>query len=286
VVYNSPTAAHTPANVTGYRFAFHADSGYGALRPITADQFDISYENYFNPSSSFTVAVFYKKLNGSIAYGEFDRSFTNNGVTQNVTIRGPRNGEGGGSLKGFEIAFQTFFDFLPGLWSGLGMQANYTHTTQHGINNSNLAVQPGYAAGGTVGFGGGLQVNGTVIDSHRLAGISDDAYNIIGLYEKGPVALRLAYNWRSDFLSNNLDCCVGLPMWQKSAGFLDGSVRYKVTPQIELALEGSNLLNTTTVFQQQVFGDSKVTPGAKPVKIDSSWIRSDRRVQFGVRFKY
>jgi outer membrane receptor protein involved in Fe transport len=75
-------------------------------------------------------------------------------------------------------------------------------------------------------------------------------------------------------------------MWQKPAGFLDASVRYKLTPNIELSMEGSNLLDTTTVFQQQVFGDSKATPGAKPVKIDSSWIRSDRRLQFGVRFKY
>jgi TonB-dependent receptor len=286
VVYNSPTAAHIAANVTGYNFVFNADSGFGALRPITADQFDIAYENYFNKSSSFTVDFFYKKLNGSIAYGEFTRSFTNNGVTENVTVRGPRNAAGGGSLSGVEVAYQTFFDFLPGLWSGLGLQVNYTHTIEHGINNSNLATEPGYAAGGTIGFGGGLQVNGTVIDSHRLAGISDDAYNVIGLYEKGPVAMRLAYNWRSDFLSNNLDCCIGLPMWQKGAGFLDGSVRFQVSPQIELSLEGSNLLNTTTVFQQQVFGDSKATPGAAPVKIDSSWIRSDRRFQFGVRFKY
>jgi hypothetical protein len=51
-------------------------------------------------------------------------------------------------------------------------------------------------------------------------------------------------------------------------------------------LDGSNLLDTTTVFQQQVFGDSAKTPGAKAVKIDSAWIRNDRRVQLGVRFKY
>jgi TonB-dependent receptor len=286
VIYNSPTAAHIPANVTGYNFQFNADSGFGALRPITADQFDITYENYLTESSSFTFNAFYKKLNGSIAYGEFLRSFTNNGVTQNVLVRGPRNGDGGGTLKGFEVAYQTFFDFLPGIWSGLGVQANYTHTKQDGINNSNLAVQPGYAAGGTVGFGGGLQVNGAVIDSHRLAGISDNSYNLVGLYEKGPLAMRLAYSWRSAFLTNNLDCCIGLPMWQKGAGFLDGSVRYSVNDHIEVSLDGSNLLDTTTVFQQQVFGDSSATPGAKAVRIDSAWIRNDRRVQLGIRFKY
>ena len=286
VIYNSPTAAHTPANVTGYNFQFNADSGFGALKPITADQFDVTYEQYFNATSSFTFDLFYKKLNGSIAYGEFLRSFTNNGVTQNVLVRGPRNGDGGGSLKGFEAAYQTFFDFLPGLWSGLGMQANFTHTKQSGINNSNLATEPGYAAGGTVAFGGGLQVNGAVIDSHRLAGISDNSYNLIGLYEKGPIAMRLAYSWRSAFLTNNLDCCIGLPMWQKGTGFLDGSIRYSVSSNVEVSLDGSNLLDTKTVFQQQVFGDSALTPGAKAVKIDSSWIKNDRRVQLGIRFKY
>ena len=287
VVYNSPTAAHIPANVTGYNFVFNADSGFGALKPITADNFDLSYENYLTSSSSFTIGVFYKKLNGSIAYGEFERSFTNNGTTQNVLVRGPRNGNGGGGeLKGVEVAYQTFFDFLPGAWKGLGTQLNYTHTAQSGINNSNLAVQPGYAAGGTIGFGGGLQVNGAVIDSHRLAGISDDSFNVVGLYEHGPVAARLAYSWRSEFLTNNLDCCIGLPMWQKANGYLDGSIRYQIGDNIEVSLDASNLLNTTAVFQQQVFGDSTATPGAKAVKIDSGWIRNDRRYQLGVRFKY
>ena len=166
------------------------------------------------------------------------------------------------------------------------MQANWTHTKQSGISNSNLANQPGYAAGGTVAFGGGLQVNGQVMDSHRLAGISDNAYNIVGLYEKGPIAMRLAYNWRSKFLTNNLDCCIGMPIYQKAAGFLDGSIRWSVNDRVEVSLEGSNLLNTTSVFQQQVFGDSGLTPNAKAVVKDTGWIRNDRRVQFGVRFKY
>ena len=55
---------------------------------------------------------------------------------------------------------------------------------------------------------------------------------------------------------------------------------------MELSLDVSNLLNTTAVTQQQVFGDSTLTPGAKPVKLDSGWVRNDRRFQFGVRFKY
>ncbi|ESQ87416.1 hypothetical protein ABAC460_19000 [Asticcacaulis sp. AC460] len=286
IVWTDPNGPKTAANVKGYNFVFNADSGNAALAPVTADQFDLSYEHYFNSTSSFTFDLFYKKLNGDISYAEIPRAVTLNGVTQPVLIRGPGNGDGGGTLKGFEVAYQTFFDFLPAPFDGLGLQANYTRTKQSGINNSNLANQPGYAAGGTIGFGGGLQVNGAVFDSHRLAGISDESYNIVVLYEKGPFASRLAYSHRSDFLTANLDCCIGLPMYQKGNGFLDASIRYKLNDNIELSLDGSNLLDTTTVIQQMVMGDSAATPGAASVKKDSAWIRNDRRFQFGVRFKY
>ncbi len=287
--------------VTGYNFVFSAEAGYAGLEPIEADNFDLSYEAYITESSSFTLGLFYKKLENAIAYGRALRDIENNGSTQTVTIRGPSNDPGsGGTLKGFEVAYQTFFDKLPGAWSGLGVQLNYTRTKQDDINNSNLAVQAGYLPGSTTAFGGGnnqstggngnngnpLSFTSNVIDSHRLAGISDDSYNVVGMYEYGKVGARLAYSWRSEFVTANLDCCVGLPVWQKAAGYLDASGRYSFSDNIEMTLDVSNLLNTTAVTQQQVFGDSTLTPGAKAVKLDSGWVRNDRRFQLGVRFKY
>ncbi|MEP9357704.1 TonB-dependent receptor [Sphingomonas sp. KR3-1] len=280
---------NSAGTITGYNFVFRAEAGYAALEPLTADQFDISFEHYMGRSSSFTFDAFYKKLHNTISYGEFTRSFTNNGSTQEVLLRGPRNVKDGGSLKGFEVAYQTFFDFLPGLLSGLGTQLNYTFVDQSGITNSNLVTQGALDSGGTAGYGAGLDVSGgrgTVIDSHQLAGISKHTFNAVALYEKGPVALRLAYNWRSRFLTNNLDCCIGLPVFSKAAGFLDGSARFSVTKWIELSIEGSNLLGTTSVYEQQIFGDSSKTPGATPVYRDANWSKVDRRVSFGARFKF
>ncbi len=286
VIYNSPTAAHTAANVTGYNFQFTGSSGNPNLAPFTADQFDLSYENYFTDTSSLTAVVFLKHFNGGLGLGRVPREITNNGVTETVTVTGGANEPGGGELRGFEVAYQTFFDKLPGLWSGLGVQANYTHVSQSGINNTNLANFPGYDAGSTTAYGGGNDYGLALIDSHRLVGISDDSYNLVGLYEKGPVAARLAYNWRSKFLVNNLDAIIGLPVWEKAAGYLDASFSYKVNDNVELSLEGTNLTGTTAVLQQQIFGDSTVTPGAKAVLKDSSWIKNDRRLQFGIRLKY
>ena len=219
-----------------------------------------------------------------------------------MTIRGPSNGpDSGGTLKGFEVAYQTFFDFLPGAWSGPRRAGElHAHASRRTSTTRNLAVQAGYIAGSTTAFGGGnntstggegnagnpLSFTSNVIDSHRLAGISDHSFNVVGLYEFGRLRRALAYSWRSEFLTANLDCCIGLPMWQKESGYLDGSVRYQINDDLEVSLDVSNILDTTAVMQQQVFGDSTLTPGAKPVKIDSGWIRNDRRYQLGVRFRY
>ena len=287
VIYNSPTAAHTAANVTGYNFVFQANAGNAALRPMTTDQFDISFERYMGRSSSFTIDGFYKRLHNAIAYGLSYRNLTNAGSTQLVQINGPQNVGGGGTLLGFEAAYQTFFTFLPGIFNGLGAQLNYTYVHQAGINNSNLIDA---TSGGDVGASGAGQAanggTGNVIDSHQLAGISKHTFNVVGLYEKGPIGIRLAYNWRSRYLTQNLDCCIGLPVFQKSAGFLDGSIRFSVNRFVELSIEGTNLLNTTTVYQQEIFGDSPMTPGVKPVYQNSAWSRVDRRVQFGMRAKF
>ena len=287
VVYSSPSAAHTAANVVGYSFVFQANAGNAALRPIGANQFDLSFERYMGRSSSFTVDAFYKSLTGLISYGQFYRNFTNNGSSQLVQVNGPINTSGTGKLYGFEANYQTFFTFLPHPFDGLGVQLNYTYVHQSGINNSNVIDA---TSGGDVGASGAGQpaLNGTgnVIDSHQLAGISKHTVNVVGLYERGPLALRLAYNWRSRYLTQNLDCCIGLPVFQKAAGFLDGSIRYSLTKYLELSIEGTNLLGTTTVYQQEIFGDSPQTPGARPVYMDSSWSRVDRSIQLGARFKF
>jgi TonB-dependent receptor len=285
VVYNSPNATRVAANVVGYKFVFTASAGNAALLPELADQIDLSYEHYFGSSSSLTVGLFYKRLTNSLTYSTFGRDFTNNGSTQTTQILGPINEKDGGTLKGVEAAYQTFLDFLPTPLDGLGLQVNYTYVDQTGIHNSNLIDAT--SGGGVGAIGAGVPVvTGVVIDSHRLAGVSQNTFNVVGLYEKGPVGLRLAYNWRSRYLTANLDCCIGLPVFQRAAGFLDGSVRYSIGSHLELSVDATNLLDTRTIYQQQIFGDSSATPGAAAVFRDSGFSRVDRRYQFGIRGKF
>lgn len=287
VVYKSPTAAHIAANVVGYKFVFDANAGDTRLRPETADQFDLSFERYFSATGAVTLDLFYKKLWNAFGESKFARTFTNNGSTQSVEIAGPVNVHDGGRLSGAELDFETYFRFLPGVLKGLGMQTTYTYVEQSGINNTNLVDNPNPLVGGQGSYGAGVSTaGGVVIDSHALAGVSRHSFNLVGLYEYGPLGVRLAYNWRSRYLTDNLDCCIGLPVFQKAAGYLDGSLRYSIGKHVALTFDVANILDTTTVYQQQIFGDSPATPAAKPVYVDSAWSRAGRRYQFGVRAKF
>ncbi|MDB5672339.1 MAG: TonB-dependent receptor [Alphaproteobacteria bacterium] len=252
-------------------------SGYNpSLKPITATQFDLSLENYFANVGSFTAAVFYKKFQNYIQYASHFENFTNNGVTNSIEVRGPENGKGG-SVHGAEVSYQRFFDFLPGALSGFGVQLNGTYVKNHGIQNSGLKNQNG-TDGGSQAQGGSA---GTTLSVNSLEGLSKYSYNLVGMYEKYGLAVRVAYNWRSRFLITAVDCCTYLPTWQRSAGFLDASIRYAVNDHIELSVQGSNLLNTITKLEEQVTSaenGSVLTPNA--------WFRNDRRFVLGARVKF
>jgi outer membrane receptor protein involved in Fe transport len=103
------------------------------------------------------------------------------------------------------------------------------------------------------------------------------------MYEKGKVSARVAYNWRSKYLVTVVDCCVYLPVWSDSAGFLDASIRYRLNDAIEFSIEGSNLLNTQTKLLQQV--TDKDSPEGKIILTPNGWFQNDRRFIVGVRWK-
>jgi iron complex outermembrane receptor protein len=259
----------------GYNFRYQSNTSNPYLEPMTADQFDISLEHYFAAVGSFTATAFYKQFQNYIQYGTYDMTLTNNGVTRNVEMNGPVNGKGA-KIKGVEVAYQRFFDFLPKPFDGLGVQANFTYVENDGITNTNLVTES--ADGGAGTGGGGLVTAEDSIDPHALEGVSRYTYNLVMMYEKKAFSARLAYNWRSSFLVTAVDCCVGLPIWQDDAGYLDASFKYRMTDRIEFSLEGSNLLDTDTVLKQQVDNAGTLAPNA--------WFKNDRRVQAGVQIKF
>jgi TonB-dependent receptor len=257
--------------------SYRANAFNPYLLPTEAWQFDLSLEHYFGSVGQFSAAAFYKNFTNYIQYGTFEQEITNNGTTRTVEVTGPANGKGA-KIHGVELAYQRFFDFLPDPLNGFGVQTNFTYVVNKGVPNSGL---------NPVGSTGGSQTNagnaGTALNPGSLEGLSKYTYNLVGMYEKGKIAGRLAYNWRSKYLVTVVDCCVYLPVWQKSSGYLDGSIRYKLNNAVEFSVEGSNLLNTKTRLMQQVTDED--SPEGKIILTPNAWFQNDRRFIIGVRWK-
>jgi TonB-dependent receptor len=195
------------------------------LKPMKSTNLDGSLEWYFSRTGSLTGAVFYKDIKNYIQTAIEPRNVTfDDGVTATYQVTSYNNVTKA-KVKGAEVAYQQFFDFLPGPLRGLGMQANFTFVD---------SKAPSPATEGPV-----RQVS--------LEGLSKYNYNLVGIYELGKISARLAYNWRSKFLVTTAGNGSGnLPVFQKSFGQLDASITYNVTPHFSLTVDGVNLSDTMT----------------------------------------
>lgn len=265
-----------------YNFGYSAQITNPRLKPITANQIDLGLEFYSAKAGSFSIDLFYKKFFDYIQNGVFSVPITNNGVTRTIVATGPVNGSGA-SLKGFEIAYQRFFNFLPAPFDGLGVQLNYTRVENSGVKNTNLIIDTNPDGGGTATA---LSAQPGRINPGSLEQLSKNAFNAVLLYEKGKVGFRAAYNWRSRYLDSVNDCCLGFPVWHTAEGFLDSSVRFAFTKYLELNVQGSNLLGTKIRTEAEVLGPTDTDPNHKPLFLPGSVFETDRRIQVGARLKF
>ncbi|MGH8315259.1 MAG: TonB-dependent receptor, partial [Steroidobacterales bacterium] len=240
-----------------------AQGGNPKLNPTTAMQYDSSVEWYFSPTGSVTFAAFYKDVKDYIFLGNADENFTSNGQTNSFLATRNLNGSKG-KIQGFEVAYQQFFDKLPGIWSGLGVQANYTLVDSSGGKNTAINIlDPNQTAGAGD-------------DTLPLEGLSKTSYNLTGMYEKYGISARLAYNWREKYLLTTSAANINQPVWFEDYGQLDGSVFYSVTPKIKVGLQVTNILNTRTYLD---------VGGAK-LQTRYSWTDTDRRFAFAIRTSF
>ena len=225
---------------------FHTGSaGNPDLKPMKADNLDASLGWYFNKGGYVFGDVFYKKVDGFISYTTDLEEY----YGQEYQISRPINSDRG-TIRGAEVAYQQFFDFLPDMFKGLGMQANYTY-----VDSSATGIIPG--------------------QSTPLENLSKDSYNLVLMYENHGVSARLAYNWRSHFLSSTYYTNTSLePIFMNSYGILDASLGYDITPHVTFTLDMVNLLrNHLTSYY------------IRSTLPDESYLE-DRRITASVRVKF
>jgi TonB-dependent receptor len=247
-------------NESGYATA---SGGNPKLKPTRATQYDTSLEWYFSPSGSFSGALFYKDVKDYIFLGNAPETYTSGGETITFLTSRNMNGERG-VIKGFEASYQQFFDFLPSIWSGLGVVANFTYVDSSGGKNTAINIlEP-------------AQVTGAADQELPLEGLSKTSYNFAVVYEKYDISARLAYNWRERYLLTTSAANIQRPVWSEDYGQLDGSVFYSITPSVKVGIQASNLLNTRTFLD---VGGVTLAPRY-------SWTDTDRRIAIALRTSF
>jgi len=257
----------TPRVLNNQFLGFEAQAGNTFLEPIRSQQIDVSAEWYFAPTGSLTLSLFQKTLEGVITNGFYERPVTNGGTSYDVYVRGPTNSPDDGEIQGFELAYQQFYDFLPGWWSGLGIQANYTYIDSSGVPQENLSADKANPGGSE-----------PVIDTSLLPleSLSEHNFNLAAIYENDTISARLAYSWRSEYLLTTRDEIVPFaPIYSDDTGQLDASFFYTVNPMFKVGVQGVNLLDETTKTFQVLNDDL--------LKAPRSWFKNDRRFSFVVR---
>jgi TonB-dependent receptor len=244
--------------------------GNPMLKPVKSNNLDLTGEYYFGPTSSFTVAVFDKRIK-DVVIGQtgFYRVADTAGQPHDFAITAPVNGAKG-KTRGIEVGYQQYFDKLPGWLSGFGVSGNVTYIdskmTMYDKINLEWCTPRGTVATELARNLYGCDTNGHVIGNLPLPGMSRKAFNLALLYDYGPLSARIAYSWRSKYLQaanafgTNDDFGNGwdynpsspnykkpfssnfsLPTWGGAYGQVDMGVHYKVNEELGVSFEGQNL---------------------------------------------
>lgn len=201
-----------------------ASGGNPHLKPFEAWQYDLTLEWYPNKNTALTSGVFYKDIATFIQTQKSDLEFGGQVYELSSKVNGS-NAE----VKGIELAYQQVFDFLPGAWSHLGVQANYTWTDSSAV-----------------------YVDGSNRFSGKLEDVAKNSYNLTAFYEKDALSLRVGYSWR-DGVVNEIGTNSRATKNKDAFGSLDASASYDINDIVSVYAEAINL--TGEAEQEYVDGN-------------------------------
>jgi TonB-dependent receptor len=239
-------------------------SGNSNLRSTRSTNYDLSLEWYFQRDSAIYGTLFRREIDGLVVPITSLQTVTGTGLnTDTFLITRPENASKG-VLKGVELGLVYFPKFLPGLLNGLGVQGSLT------ILDSKQNIPQ-------------VDINGNVIGQFETSffGVSDLSYNITGIYEHGPVGMRLSYVWRKNFLSNNEARLFANPIgvWRHPEKSLDFQLTYSVTDRLGVTFDAVNL---TKEMQQSYY---RFGNAGGPLTDDLGSTLLSRTFAIGVRYR-
>ena len=254
-VITRPTLGNLTPGGSADGFNFRVTFGNPFLDPFRAWAYDLGFEWYFAPQSVFSVAVFRKEVSSfPVASTLTGQTFADTGLPTSVllasspaivnpanltapiwTISTTVNGTGA-TLNGVEVALQAPFKFLPGWLSNFGGIVNATYVDSSATYSVQGPAVTACVSTPTCAFGPLI----TTTRQGTLFGLSKWAANATLYYDDGRFSARATVSYRSRYADANSGTG-NIFEGYNSAFNVDASIRYQITRQIEVSLEGINL---------------------------------------------
>ena len=253
------------SSTTGDRPVLQVRQGNPELEPATTHSFDLSFEWYSSNVGVLKVGAFYKEIENPLQdtrqIGGLsllpedlvlppDISFFNPLPDPiEIVVTRPVNGEDDNTIYGFEVTGEQQLTFLPEIWSGLGVYANYTYTdsesTQRLVVNTDIDPR-GFVEVDNVPFEGSPKHQGTI-------GLTYNGYNLDA---------SLLYSAQDRRLSSLR--AYGLSLYEEAIDTLDLRVEYLLDfndSTVRLFLRAEDLLSSTDdAFLQSSIGGENGVP--------------------------
>ena len=222
------------------------------LKPFYADQYDLSYEYYFEEGNgTVAAALFYKNIDSfveTLSIENFD--FKGNGFNVPDSIEDPVSGEQvattngiyttavnngeGGYIRGLELAYTQVFTFLPEPFNGLGANASYSYTESE--------IESITSLGGD-----------TLVQS--LPGLSNNVLNATLFYALDDFETRLNVRYRDEFVSEQVAINEQVVNFDAET-VIDFQTSYRFSDSLTMLLQVNNLTDEPT---QSYFGSEQRT---------------------------
>lgn len=222
------------------------------LKPFYADQYDLSYEYYFEEGNgTIAAALFYKNIDSfveTLSIENFD--FKGNGfnvpdfiedpvsgeqvaTTNGIYTTAVNNGEGG-YIRGLELAYTQVFTFLPEPFNGLGANASYSYTESEIESITSLG-------GDTL--------------AQSLPGLSNNVFNATVFYSMDDFETRLNVRYRDEFVSEQVAINEQVVNFDAET-VVDFQTSYRFSDSLTMLLQVNNLTDEPT---QSYFGSEQRT---------------------------
>ncbi|MFP8845544.1 TonB-dependent receptor [Shewanella baltica] len=228
----NPTMTLTPPNAGTEAEFGYASSGNPDLKPVESQNYDLSLEYYFAPSSSLYGVLFKREVDGFVYTTSRNIEVTDNpnpDYNAKYVLTQPSNA-GKGSLDGLELGFTYFPDELPNWLQGIGIQTSYTYIDGK-TKDPIFAADTDGGAGELIGY-----------ETKPLVGVSKNSYSVVLAYEKEGYSARLSYVYRDKFLTGyNFCCSMPTGIYSDSEANMDFQFSWDVTPDWVLTFDATNL---------------------------------------------